>query len=236
MTPGCGVFEWRRYALHAGARETLIELFEREFVESQEVVGARVLGTFRDMQDPDSFVWLRGFADMVARRQALEAFYGGPIWARHRDVANATMIDSDNVLLLRPLNERSRLPLDPARRPPVGAASSERPTVAVTVCPLIPGQSAAVARRFDVEIEPELRRAGAIVRAAFITDHSENDYPALPVRAGEEVLLWLSAFPQVAASSNHFVGLDLRALLADQLAGEPEVSWLEPTSRSLLPD
>jgi hypothetical protein len=82
MTPGCGVFEWRRYALHAGARETLVELFEREFVESQEAVGARVLGTFRDMQDPDSFVWLRGFADMVARRQALDAFYGGPVWAR----------------------------------------------------------------------------------------------------------------------------------------------------------
>jgi NIPSNAP len=76
---GCGVFEWRRYTLHTGARETLIELFEREFVESQEAVGARVLGSFRDVGEPDHFVWLRGFTDMTARRRALEAFYGGPL-------------------------------------------------------------------------------------------------------------------------------------------------------------
>jgi hypothetical protein len=37
---------------------------------------------------------------MEARRASLQAFYGGPVWRAHRDAANATMIDSDNVLLL----------------------------------------------------------------------------------------------------------------------------------------
>ena len=63
------------------ARETLIGLFDRELVESQETVGVAVLGQFRDLDDPDAFVWLRGFADMDARRRGLEAFYGGPVWA-----------------------------------------------------------------------------------------------------------------------------------------------------------
>lgn len=40
---------------------------------------------------------------MDARKAALEAFYYGPVWKRHGPAANATMLDSDNVLLLRPL-------------------------------------------------------------------------------------------------------------------------------------
>ena len=37
-----------------------------------------VIGQFRDLDNPDSFVWLRGFADMESRRKALGAFYSGP--------------------------------------------------------------------------------------------------------------------------------------------------------------
>src|SRR4249919_2491853 len=61
------VLEFRRYRLKPGARETLVELFDREFVESQEGLGMRILGTFRDLDDPDQFVWLRGFDDMASR-------------------------------------------------------------------------------------------------------------------------------------------------------------------------
>jgi hypothetical protein len=98
----CGVVELRRYTLHPGERDTLIGLFEREFVEPQEAVGAHVLATWIDLDDPDAFVWLRGFRDMDTRARALKAFYGGPVWGEHREAANKTMIDSDNVLLLRP--------------------------------------------------------------------------------------------------------------------------------------
>jgi NIPSNAP len=118
---GCGVVELRRYTLHPGMRDTLIELFEREFVETQEAVGIDVRGTFTDVDAPDSFVWLRGFADMRTRGAALQAFYGGPVWAEHGNAANATMIDSDDVLLLRPLDQTSRLALDRAGRRPPGA-------------------------------------------------------------------------------------------------------------------
>ena len=95
------IVELRQYTLHPQQREVLIDLFDREFVETQEALGMRVLGQFRDLDRPDQFVWLRGFADMPARQRALEGFYGGPVWAAHRHAANATMIDSDNVHLLR---------------------------------------------------------------------------------------------------------------------------------------
>ncbi len=97
------VVELRQYTLRPGQREVLVELFDRELVESQEAVGMRVLGQFRDLDRPDRFVWLRGFADLATRRAGLTAFYGGPVWAAHAAAANATMIDSDDVLLLRPV-------------------------------------------------------------------------------------------------------------------------------------
>ncbi|MFB9687778.1 NIPSNAP family protein [Amycolatopsis plumensis] len=97
------VVELRRYTLHPGRRDELIELFEREFVEPQEAAGAHLFGLFRARASPDEFVWLRGFRSMEARKQALEEFYFGPVWKEHRAAANATMIDSDNVLLLRPV-------------------------------------------------------------------------------------------------------------------------------------
>src|SRR6516164_1017440 len=103
----CAIVELRQYTLHPGRRDELIELFEREFLESQETAGITLIGQFRVIDDADRFVWLRGFTDMESRPDALAAFYGGPVWAVHRDAANATMVDSDNVLLLRPANASS---------------------------------------------------------------------------------------------------------------------------------
>src|SRR4051794_8256376 len=112
--PSFDILELRQYTLHRGRRDTLIDLFERHFVESQEACDIVLPGTFCDLDDPDRFVWLRGFADMQARGDALPAFYGGPAWRAHREEANATMVDSDDVHLLRPLSPDHRFgPLPP---------------------------------------------------------------------------------------------------------------------------
>src|SRR5690348_11370989 len=107
------VVELRQYTLRPGRREVLIDLFERNLLEPQESLGIHVLGQFRDLDQPDRFVWLRGFPDMTARARALTAFYDGPVWAEHRSAANATMLDSDDVLLLRPVEVGERV----SRRP-----------------------------------------------------------------------------------------------------------------------
>ena len=87
----CAVLELRQYTLHIGKRDMLIELFEREFIESQEVLGMKIVGQFRDADSSDRFVWMRGFHDMPTRGTALHSFYGGPVWQAHRNAANATM-------------------------------------------------------------------------------------------------------------------------------------------------
>jgi hypothetical protein len=99
------IVELRQYTLHPGQRDVLIELFDREFLESQEAAGMRVIAEFRDLDRPNMFVWLRGFPDMATRERALTDFYSGPVWQAHRKAANATMIDSDNVLLLAPAHD-----------------------------------------------------------------------------------------------------------------------------------
>lgn len=70
--PDCQVVELRQYTLHPGRRDTLIELFDREFVETQEALGINVIGQFRDLDGPDRFVWLRlGLFDTCPRERAV---------------------------------------------------------------------------------------------------------------------------------------------------------------------
>ncbi|MET9439814.1 NIPSNAP family protein [Streptomyces sp. NPDC006610] len=159
------IVELRQYTLHPGARDTLIELFEREFVTGQEAVGITVGGRYRDLDDPDRFVWMRAFPDMAHRRRALEAFYDGPVWRQHREAANATMVDSDDVLLLR----------GPGHTPPPGADE-----VLAHICHP-PDETA-----FDAYAARHLTLGHALHR----TEHAENDFPRLPVRTGEDVRVW----------------------------------------------
>jgi hypothetical protein len=110
------VVELRQYTLNPGTRDTLIDLFDREFVETQEACGMSVLGQFSDLDRPDRFVWLRGFSGMASRATALASFCDGPVWAAHSAAANATMIDFDDVLLLRPYGGNALRSLDPSDR------------------------------------------------------------------------------------------------------------------------
>ena len=234
----CPILELRRYALHPGRRDTLIELFDREFVETQEDVGMRVLGQFRDLDDTDSFVWLRGFTDMESRKRGLEAFYTGPAWKAHAAAANETMIDSDNVLLLRP---RSGLRLDPRDRPPPGNDDTPPGLVAVTIYPLVESAADEFPAFFEHELQPVLHDAGIAVLATYVTEHSENTFPALPVREGENVFAWMTVFADDEDRERRLAELerapawqDLAGALAARLQGEPEQLRLRPTARSLL--
>ncbi|WP_404368681.1 NIPSNAP family protein [Corallococcus coralloides] len=130
----CSVLELRQYTLHPGQRDVLISLFERAFIESQEVTGMHLIGQFRDEDRPDRFVWLRGFRDMASRREALSAFYGGPVWKEHRSAANVTMQDSDNVLLLRPVRSDTGLAHPGTPRPAPETDTRPDSRVVVTVC------------------------------------------------------------------------------------------------------
>ena len=210
MDPAPGVVELRQYDLRPGRRDELVELFDRELVEPQEALGMRILGQLRQPSRPDRFVWLRGYPDLATRARALPAFYGGPVWAAHAEAANATMVDWSDVLLLRPVAGRSDVPV--AVRPPPGAAGEPGPgsTIVVTVCRLDerPPPDAEVARLVPAE-----------ALAAFVTLEADNPLPALPVREGEQVVVWISRHEPLEPSSS---------------IGELEHLVLQPTARSSL--
>jgi hypothetical protein len=238
----CPVVELRQYTLHPGKRDVLIDLFDREFVETQEAVGIKVIGQFRDLDHPDRFVWLRGFRDMSSRAKGLNDFYGGPVWKAHREAANATMIDSDNVLLLRPARPTSGFSLENLKRAPVGSQEVPTSLVVTTIYYFSGPVPPDFINFFEHALRPVAESLGATVSAFFVTENSENTFPALPVRTGENVFVWFSIFPDLAAYESYVAALvrseqwrgEISTALTRYFERTPEVLKLSPTARSRL--
>jgi hypothetical protein len=194
-----------------------------------------LVGQFRDLDNPDRFVWLRGFPDMTTRAQALQEFYGGPIWKAHREAANATMIDSDNVLLLRPARPTSGFAMERAERQPLGAIEKPRGLVVATICHLKDETGYDFVDFFERKIQSKLTRDGTSLLAYFVTEKHPNTFPALPVREKVNVFVWFSNFPDETTHAN---SLDRTKSVANELAprlkGPPEILKLLPTPRSRL--
>src|SRR5213593_2277232 len=238
----CPIVELRQYTLHPGKRDVLIDLFDREFVESQEALGMKLIGQFRDLDNPNRFVWLRGFRDMPSRAQALKDFYGGPVWKAHREAANATMIDSDNVLLLHPATPTSGFSFRNKERPRAGANEARSELIVATIYYFDAPVDAGFVEFFEKTVEPAVIGSGATVLAFLVTEHSENTFPALPVREGENVFVWFARLNDAAAYGRHIAALiqyprwrdEISKELARRLKREPEILKLSPTTRSLL--
>ncbi|MER8409348.1 MULTISPECIES: NIPSNAP family protein [unclassified Mesorhizobium] len=241
------VVELRQYTLKPGRRETLIGIFDNHLIEGQETAGMTIIGQFRDLDRPDMFVWLRGFDGMEARKNALTAFYDGPVWAAWRDAANATMIDSDDVLLLKPawpgagldLSGSLRLPQADLEKP--SASSDLQAIVVIRIHHLQPGLEARFANDFQTAALPVLAAFGASPLAAFVTEHAENSFPRLPVRASENVFISITGFASADAHARREAALAaspgwqvFEQAAQRDLARPVEVLRLAPTARSLL--
>jgi len=84
------------------------------------------------------------------------------------------MIDSDNVLLLRPAVDAA-MPIDAWRR---AGAARDRVVLAIVA---VPGQ----------DFSASIAGAGGELVARYETEPSVNTFPRLPVREGESVAVWL---------------------------------------------
>jgi len=201
-----------------------------------------VIGQFRDLNNSDRFVWLRGFSDMDRRAAQLQEFYGGPVWKAHRDAANATMIDSDNVLLLRQASPTSGFQLGDAIRAPMGSTINRQGLLVATIYHLGKTKGAVFAKFFERELKPYFTKAGVSALASFVTETHPNTFPRLPVREDANVFVWFSRFLDreayekavgaVAESMRQSgLGTKLAELTKDQAE---EVLLLSPTPRSRL--
>jgi hypothetical protein len=232
------VVELRQYTLHPHKRDVLIDLFDREFLETQDAVGMPVLGQFRDLDDLDRFVWLRGFSSMPARHEALASFYGGPVWQAHREAANATMIDSDNVLLLRPAWTGAHFPVDPGSRAGKTASAIPAGLVDLTIFHLKQPASADLLAFCRREMAQVLTKGGAGRQGWYVNETSENTFTRLPVRTGECVLVGVALFEDLRSHEAFGASMAWQQKIAPQLESyllnTPESHRLVPTARSAL--
>jgi hypothetical protein len=234
------IAELRRYTLHPGRRDDLIAVFDMHFLEGQESCGMKIIGQFRDMDHPDAFVWLRGFDDMHARHAALTAFYDGPVWGAHRNTANATMIDSDDVLLLHPAEVAGGFML-PAERPGRGSNGQSPATFQAVTYKLASAAEAGFLGFYGETLMPVLQAAGEDRIGLFASEHSENTFTRLPVRLRENVVVVFSRFDSAAAHADFTSSLasnsawrSAQKQLSRYLIAPPVIARLAPTARSLL--
>jgi len=239
MTPataGSTVVELRQYTLVPRTRDAFVALFE-QLLEPQEATGMRVLGQFRDLDRPDAFVWLRGFPDMTRRREVLEAFYGGPVWAEHRERLNAMLIDSDDVLLLEPAEPGPSLEDLAAPRPPVGTPTEPAGWLLLEVSPVAPSDTEQYLRRYRQAITPLVAADGGRLLPALRTLHAVNSFPRLPVREGVHMAVTVARFPDQHATAAMVSQTAYKAVLTDPaglVAGPTQRLRLIPTPRSAL--
>jgi hypothetical protein len=92
----------------------------------------------------------------------------------------------------------------------------------------------------DRELLPALATTASPALATFVEEPSENTFPALPVRTGEHVLVWIQRMGASEPAADHARDEQLRAAAAvardllPNLAAAPVQLRLEPTPRSRL--
>ncbi len=179
------IVDLRDYTLAPGTREQLVDRFERLFMDAQEQLGATMLGAFRDADLPDRFVFLRACPDLPARQRILTEYYErGAQWQANKAEVNSWIVDSDNVLLTRPISELA---------PPATGASAVAMVQRLEHRPLTADETAAASR----EVTRAITTAGGRLLATFATDPAENNYPRHPIRTGEHGLIWFATFPEL---------------------------------------
>jgi hypothetical protein len=238
MVTHADVLELRQYKIFAGKRDEMIGLFDSKFVESQEELGMRLLGQFRDLDDPTRFTWMREFPNMELRGKALTDFYTGPVWKAHRGEANPLLEDNDNVLLLKPATAELALKVPPAsERAKPGDTPKAGSTIVATIYYLWKDPAEGFTQFFTEKLKPELTAAGVPVLGGYITESTPNNFPALPVRQHEKVFVWFTRTQDAASYDRMRTKLDGSAVgreLKEYQERALQVLRLAPTSRSLL--
>jgi NIPSNAP protein len=237
----CNVVELRQYTLRPNTRESFIELFDGTFADPLDATGMTVMGQFRDLDRPNRFVWIRGFQTMGDRARELAAFYDGDLWHSRSREANASIDDSDNVLLLEPLSLPLRLSNIPPRPAPAGAGTPGG-LIVLELYYTRPNGLLAFGKFFDQTLRNREEAAGAQTLAAYVTSTQANNYPRLPVRTGESVFVWMARFASPGAYAAFRAKLDADRNWTQtvwpsarlNLTRDPEILRLSPTPRSRL--
>ena len=229
------VIELRRYTLVSGSARRFSRSFETWFPEAFQQLGALVLGHFFERGQEERFTWLRGYPDMAARAAVNTAFYDGPVWREHKAALNQWILDSGNVLLLRPLHAGSGLPavaaVDPVAEPE-GAGG----IAVLQMFPVRAGMLDACAQAAEPWFASYQGR-GVIEAGILATLDEANNFPRHPIRSDGTFLVWMGVLRDQDALDQLQSAFDAGAAALRQsalLAGAPELLVLDPGQRSRL--
>ena len=230
------VVEFRRYTIKGGERAPFARMFEAFFPEAFQQIGAIAFGQFLERGNPNGFTWIRGFKSIEARGIGNAAFYYGPLWKEHASAMNERMVDSDNVLLLRPLSPERGIPVLPAVDP-VSEEAGVHGVVVAEIFPVKAGSIDAFAERTEATFA-SYRAAGVREVGVLVTLDGRNTFPQHPVRMDGPYLVWLGIAENDRILETRFTPLFERSLKSPSaeglLRGKPELVVLDPTSRSRL--
>jgi len=230
------VIEFRRYTVKEGEREHFAEYFESYFPEAFQQMGAIAFGQFFERKNPVGFTWMRGFKNTDARAVINAGFYYGPLWREHAFTMNSLMVDSNNVLLLRPLNPERGVAVLPAVDP-VTESKGAQGVVVAQIFAVKANSVDAFAQQAEATFAG-YRAAGAREAGVLVTLDAPNNFPQLPVRTDGPYLVWLGVVKDNQTLETQFTPLAERSSQSlsttGLLRGAPELVILDPTSRSRL--
>ncbi|MGJ8663113.1 MAG: NIPSNAP family protein [Marinicella sp.] len=199
------IIDLRDYTLKPNTRDQFIERCETLIFPEQKRLGATILGTFLDANNPSAIVWLRAMPDMAERKRILTAFYSkGEVWKANRKEVNSWIVDSDNVLLVKPVSEMM-------------TSTAVNSFVVMYTC----------LRSEPFNIDEELDEAskaiidvGGHLLVNLVTDPSKNNYPLHPIRTGEFGFVLFASFDPKLYQPIEFTSVEERKLIPTQQ------SWL----------
>ncbi len=201
--PGYSNFlELRVYTTQEGQRDRFLEYFEEHYLESQEVVGMRIWGEFRDLVNPTQFVWMHGYRTMGERQAGLLQFYTSPVWqetgAEVRDMLGER---ASHVHLLEPVSAREAFP-ENSRRPVLLSEQPQPDRRGVVVAQLFLVEDGTVSDLIEAvrnSVIPDYVDNGAVSLGLFRSSEEPNNFPALPYIEDEVVVAWFGSFETDAA-------------------------------------
>jgi NIPSNAP len=126
------IVEVRKYKVKAGLRARFLQLFETRTRPLQRSFGMGVIGPFLDLEDPDSFVWLRTFPSIEERDRMKSALYDGPEWKDELEALAMPMLERFETTLTSmdgPADERAALQTLARPGPPIDQTRAIRTTI-----------------------------------------------------------------------------------------------------------
>ena len=187
------VLELRNYLLRPNSLGKFAGLFNERFVQPMTELGGYTYGQFTLRGVADRFVWMRGYHDVPSRVNFLNDFYvKSEVWRTNRTAANALIVNSDNVYLLRPFN-----PEEDLGKPAQGISGTELDfgtgvvVVDLFVCNACRDQAVTLLRK---EYLPFLGTIGVRQVTLWISEMTENEFPRLPAFQNKDLLVTITKF------------------------------------------